>query len=669
MQEPLYNAGDVAGKQDLETIPVDDEGLATVVFDNRSASIGVAFEEARYVHSLTAVPTDGSAVLPEGTIELYVRDGVTEAWKKVGAAVTRKDDGSITATLERPERTTEAKLHCTLDARDENLLPAPGAFSNEKKAILRVEYFAEHSESAWTFDAQGNRLTTETELGEASLGFDETSEGTAYTYWPNSDRVRTVTLSKAGGASETWAYVYDKNGNLTEKGNAFTDSGATIAFSPDSGDYVRYTWDLWSRLARVEKGVAGTASALEVSSYRYDVDGMRIAKSAGTKQTTWIYAQDGTAISEIRTDGAESVRIDTVWANGRILGWTETDAEGAKRYWAAVDQVGSVTGATDADGKLASLRDHSAYGERADSVYDTASGPRYTGKDFDEDAGLYYFNARWYDAELGRFVSEDPVKDGTNWYAYVGNRPIVATDPSGLRIDDYESLTDNEKEKVKTYERDVAEQNHARLEREKERRIKYNKENSYTSADFIPGSTVSGSFLQQYVDVPFVPEGTLLTAVHTGIDRQSDSAQDIVAPIYLLVVASGAKDGLLSDQIVLEVIGLNRQITIMHLDPKEVAGINPGEVFAPGDKIVSFPKEFYRTSGRRPHVHFEEVGKNDGIPVYLNPDTHAVAKDIIYTWQLETRVPIYGLKTMPTRTEVVGYGWETKTTVQTPKWR
>nr|WP_280113288.1 RHS repeat-associated core domain-containing protein [Salinispira pacifica] len=38
----------------------------------------------------------------------------------------------------------------------------------------------------------------------------------------------------------------------------------------------------------------------------------------------------------------------------------------------------------------------------------------------------------WYDAENGRFVSEDPVRDGVNWYAYVGNDPVNFVDPLGL---------------------------------------------------------------------------------------------------------------------------------------------------------------------------------------------------------------------------------------------
>ncbi len=82
-------------------------------------------------------------------------------------------------------------------------------------------------------------------------------------------------------------------------------------------------------------------------------------------------------------------------------------------------------------------RDFSAFGDSRDAVLETAAGPRYTGKDYDAEAGLYYFNARWYDAELGRFTTEDPIKDGTNWYAYVNNGPLNATDPTGMERSHY----------------------------------------------------------------------------------------------------------------------------------------------------------------------------------------------------------------------------------------
>jgi hypothetical protein len=47
----------------------------------------------------------------------------------------------------------------------------------------------------------------------------------------------------------------------------------------------------------------------------------------------------------------------------------------------------------------------------------------------------HHFNARWYDAQTARFISEDPVRDGGNWFAYVGNKPLKYVDPTGLLTD------------------------------------------------------------------------------------------------------------------------------------------------------------------------------------------------------------------------------------------
>jgi RHS repeat-associated protein len=52
----------------------------------------------------------------------------------------------------------------------------------------------------------------------------------------------------------------------------------------------------------------------------------------------------------------------------------------------------------------------------------------------DEGNNLYYMRARYYDANIGRFISEDPAgfQGGLNLYAYVGGNPIMLVDPSGL---------------------------------------------------------------------------------------------------------------------------------------------------------------------------------------------------------------------------------------------
>jgi RHS repeat-associated protein len=57
----------------------------------------------------------------------------------------------------------------------------------------------------------------------------------------------------------------------------------------------------------------------------------------------------------------------------------------------------------------------------------------YTGQEWDADAQLYNYNARWYDPNSGRFLSEDPLgavypprrdADDPNLYRYVGNSPV-----------------------------------------------------------------------------------------------------------------------------------------------------------------------------------------------------------------------------------------------------
>ena len=49
---------------------------------------------------------------------------------------------------------------------------------------------------------------------------------------------------------------------------------------------------------------------------------------------------------------------------------------------------------------------------------------------------LNYFNARWYDADTGRFITEDPIRDGLLWYAYCNNNPMKFVDRNGLEPGD-----------------------------------------------------------------------------------------------------------------------------------------------------------------------------------------------------------------------------------------
>jgi RHS repeat-associated protein len=61
-------------------------------------------------------------------------------------------------------------------------------------------------------------------------------------------------------------------------------------------------------------------------------------------------------------------------------------------------------------------------------------GYEYTGKKRDSATGLYYFAQRYYDPEIGRFITEDPAKDGMNWFVYCRNNPLKYVDPDGCIV-------------------------------------------------------------------------------------------------------------------------------------------------------------------------------------------------------------------------------------------
>jgi RHS repeat-associated protein len=100
------------------------------------------------------------------------------------------------------------------------------------------------------------------------------------------------------------------------------------------------------------------------------------------------------------------------------------------------DHLGSRVAVTDSGGNVLSGVSYTIWGVATATAVDTTyayanSDVSFTGKELDA-TGLYYFNARFYDASIGRFLSEDPKKDGMNWYAYCGNNPTSNVDPDGM---------------------------------------------------------------------------------------------------------------------------------------------------------------------------------------------------------------------------------------------
>ncbi|MGC4065059.1 MAG: toxin TcdB middle/N-terminal domain-containing protein [Polyangiaceae bacterium] len=115
------------------------------------------------------------------------------------------------------------------------------------------------------------------------------------------------------------------------------------------------------------------------------------------------------------------------------------------------NHLGTATLEVDHEGNVISYEEYHPYGTSAVRVQRSAAGfsqkrYRYTGKERDEETGLYYHGARYYAPWLGRWTATDPlgVADGINVFAYAKDDPIGGSDPTGTQTasgDAYEKLT------------------------------------------------------------------------------------------------------------------------------------------------------------------------------------------------------------------------------------
>ncbi len=96
------------------------------------------------------------------------------------------------------------------------------------------------------------------------------------------------------------------------------------------------------------------------------------------------------------------------------------------------DNLGSRRVVLDATGNVLDRFSYSAYGKVAHVTGSNSYLASFTGKGYDA-TGLIYFNARYYDPATGRFITEDPSRDGVNWYGYCDNNPVNFVDPTGMR--------------------------------------------------------------------------------------------------------------------------------------------------------------------------------------------------------------------------------------------
>jgi len=186
-----------------------------------------------------------------------------------------------------------------------------------------------------------------------------------------------------------FCYTYDSEGNRIEK------------MSISTGEKTKYVWDHRNRLTQV---VTPKESVL----YSYDYLNRMIRRNSE------FVVHDGWQIV-LTLDTKGNVKNRNLW------GTNQDELIATNGQFALCDHLGSVRDVVDASGKVLGHVEYNAFGKVVRQTGKSSSIFGYTGKMFDDATGLQWNIDRWYDAKVGRWVSEDPIGfvGGTTLSRYV----------------------------------------------------------------------------------------------------------------------------------------------------------------------------------------------------------------------------------------------------------
>ncbi|MCL4507182.1 MAG: RHS repeat-associated core domain-containing protein [Chloroflexi bacterium] len=245
--------------------------------------------------------------------------------------------------------------------------------------------------------------------------------------------------------SDGSSFQYDSNGNMTQR--VELSGTQLITYTQD--------WDVSNRLVVITNTVSG-----QVTQYFYDADGQRV-KRVTPQGTTWYVSADYEVTGPapvvtvtvpttythklyfpIIANSTPPVNLAPARVTYRFNGQQVAVREGVTLTFVHGDHLGSASLTTDISGTKVSELRYTPYGETRYSIGDTPTNKRFTSQQQEVSIGLYDYGARFYDAQIGRFISADAVvpqpgdPQAYNRYAYVLNSPLNHTDRSGHCLDD-----------------------------------------------------------------------------------------------------------------------------------------------------------------------------------------------------------------------------------------
>jgi RHS repeat-associated protein len=319
--------------------------------------------------------------------------------------------------------TATGREHASLgpqpDHREPDLPPLP--HPNDAQALRTYT-------RTYTYDSVGNILA----MAHQAAGAGWTRR---YQYAIDSNRLLAHSLPADPAGVFSAAFSYDAHGNMTSMPHlpAIAPHLASIA------------WDVDDRMQVVDLGGGGTAY------YQYDGAGQRVRKvikRLGGLVEERVYL-GGYEIHRRRQNGTVSFERETVHLldDARRIAMVESTTvdEGAptgppevRIRYQLDNHLGSCMLELDHEAAVISYEEYHPYGTT--SLWLASPGTevsdrryRYTGKEKDEETGLYYHGARYYAPWLARWTATDPIgiRDGTNVYAYVAGNPVRVVDPNG----------------------------------------------------------------------------------------------------------------------------------------------------------------------------------------------------------------------------------------------
>lgn len=210
--------------------------------------------------------------------------------------------------------------------------------------------------------------------------------------------------SSCSAATDT--FTYDANGNMI------------------SGSGFSYEYNDANQLIQV----INESDSSTVADYFYDSNGQRVKKIENGITTYYI----GDYV-ETRVTGSTEETTSYYFANNERV--ARKDPDGLKYYYHG-DHLGSTSVVSDENGALSEKVSYYPYGSLKERVGE-GSTYLFTDQEFDDESGLYYYGARYYNPELTRFTQPDTITQDVynpqnlNRYSYVLNNPLKYTDPTG----------------------------------------------------------------------------------------------------------------------------------------------------------------------------------------------------------------------------------------------